>query len=69
MPNIGAAPIDDESNSTTRNHYLPVPYKPILLIGLAAASNVSAQCSVTFSIQFEFDVTFRGLRQDPAAVE
>ena len=41
----------------------------MLLMGVAVAGFPASALTVTFSIQAEFDVTFRGMRADPEAIE
>ena len=57
--------MDDAPDETGLVAFLQLPYKPILLMGVAIPSRPVETVSAIFSIQLEFDVTFRGMRADP----
>lgn len=60
--------IRDETESSTDEYSLH-PFKPILLLGIYSSSTQSSAQSLTFNIEWSFDVTFRGTRNDPNAIE
>lgn len=44
-------------------------FRPILLMAIYSASTSTSQQELTFNIEWQFDVTFRGTRNDPNAVQ
>ena len=59
---------DDETS--TYQYAFPIPFRPILLMGVF--SNTKDQTNsntLSFSVEWSFDVTFRGTRNDPNAIE
>ena len=65
IPNIALGNADDAPDDTTLANLVYWPFKPILLFG--AEGNASE--IVVFRAQIQYDVTFRGMRYDPDAIE
>ena len=45
-----------------------VPFKPTLLFAIYSAGTTTTQQELTFNVEWMFDVTFRGTRNDPNAL-
>lgn len=45
------------------------PFKPILLMAIYSASTTTSQQELKFNVEWTFDVTFRGTRNDPNAIQ
>lgn len=58
-----AAEADDEVTSAEQ-----IPFKPILLLAIYSAGTTSSQQELKFNVEWQFDVTFRGTRNDPNAI-
>lgn len=58
----GSSP-DDSTNGED------LQFKPILLMAIYSASTSTSQQELTFNVEWQFDVTFRGTRNDPNAVQ
>nr|WCR62279.1 MAG: capsid protein [ssDNA virus sp.]WCR62283.1 MAG: capsid protein [ssDNA virus sp.] len=43
-------------------------FRPVLLMAIYSASSSTSQQELTFNVEWQFDVTFRGTRNDPNAV-
>lgn len=48
---------------------IQVPFVPILLLGIFSAGTTTASQELKFNVEWQFDVTFRGTRNDPNAIE
>ena len=46
----------------------PYPFKPTLLLAVYSSASDSAAQTLNFNVEWQFDVTFRGTRNDPNAV-
>lgn len=45
----------------------PFPFKPTLLLAVYSSASDTAQQTLNFNVEWQFDVTFRGTRNDPNA--
>lgn len=48
--------------------YEEIQFRPILLMAIYSGNTVSSSQELKFNVEWEFDVTFRGLRNDPNAI-
>lgn len=65
IPNIAAGLADDGNDETNAFNYMQWPFKPILLFGVESNTGDS----LVFRISLQYDVTFRGMRYEPEAIE
>lgn len=65
IPNIAASTTDDSADEVAAANYMQWPFKPILLFGAEA----NAGYALVFRAQISYDVTFRGMRHEPNAIE
>lgn len=65
IPNIAVGLVDDLTNKTSAATTMLWPFKPILLFGVESNTGDS----LVFRISLQYDVTFRGMRYDPNAIE
>lgn len=52
---------NDSSNDITS----PLPFKPVLLMGVYSADSSQTPSTLKFNVEWQFDVTFRGTRNFP----
>ena len=45
-----------------------IPFKPTLLLAIYSAGTTTTQQELKFNVEWAFDVTFRGTRNDPNAL-
>lgn len=60
--------IEDEETFDAGN-YMAYPFKPCLLMALYTQGKASTSSEFVFNVEWSFDVTFRGTRNDPNAIE
>lgn len=55
------------NNSDDSQYGNPFPFKPVLLLAIYSSASDSAQQTLNFNVEWQFDVTFRGTRNDTKA--
>lgn len=57
----------DPSNPCTNESFSALPFKPITFLGVSTGFNVTAANAFAFTIEYEYTVTFRGMRKPSVA--
>lgn len=58
---------DSPSNPCTNESFSALPFKPITFLGVSTGFNVTAANAFAFTIEYEYTVTFRGMRKPSVA--
>lgn len=65
---IATADINAVTEVAEDNAADPVIFRPILLMAIHSEATSSSQQELKFNVEWQFDVTFRGTRNDPNAI-